>query len=169
MPREKPGWLVAFQRIASGQALDSQNIRLADPARRAEKVLLQDSLDLRLCPAWIVLGGSGFLESGQWLYGFLSFWSLQRNRIGGERAGVSLPKLFSWALNSLIVNAKTWASQYQAGPRRRISVNARPTTYAWIQGIRTPLQHHYRMILVICSLACSRTALTLSSSTITSS
>src|SRR5947209_14019635 len=114
MPREKPGWLVAFQRIASGQALDSQNIRLADPARRAEKTLLQDSLDLRLYPAWIALGGSGFLESGQWLSGLLSFWSFRRNRIGGEHAGVSLPKLFSWALNSLIVNAKTWAGQYKA-------------------------------------------------------
>src|SRR5205807_9701928 len=38
---------------------------------------------------------------------------------------------------------------------------ARPTIYAWIQGIRTLVQHCYPMISVICSLACSGTALTL--------
>src|SRR5438132_5132664 len=39
---------------------------------------------------------------------------------------------------------------------------ARPTIYAWIQGIRTLVHHCYGMIFLICSLACSRTALTLS-------
>src|SRR5207253_4419429 len=61
---------------------------------------------------WLFVGTLLAIPVFLWAFGLfpriLSFWSLQRNRIGGERAGVSLPKLFSSALNSLIVNANSW-------------------------------------------------------------
>src|SRR5713101_5974758 len=112
MPRERRRYSLTFREIANGRCFYHQRIRLVVSTLESQPIPLSGSLHLRQYLRTAVFDGSGCCEFGRWLLELLCFSAFRRNRIGGARAGVSLPTLFSWVLNSLIVNANTWASQY---------------------------------------------------------